>query len=263
MDPAAQLQVTPDPDPQDSFGIDCAFIERMNKGLFRFLCDRYWRIETRGLEHLPRSGPAVLVGAHRGFVPWDAMMTLHLVARETGQVPRFLVHPGLLKFSPIASIIRKLGGVLACRGNAERVLERGEMLGVFPEGVQGAFTPTRRAYQLQSFGRNTFVWLASRYRAPLVPFVTVGSAEVYPIFGNVHSRRWKRYAKWPSIPITTALFFPLPLPVKWHMEFLPPIEVTSAGSVTDAAFEVRDQMQRAMDAIVRKRRWRLWGNVFE
>lgn len=242
--------------------MDLAFIGRMNRGLFRFLCDRYWRIETRGLEHLPRSGPVVLVGAHRGFVPWDGMMTLHLIARETGRIPRFLVHPGLLKFAPIASIIRKLGGVLACRENAEAVLERGEILGVFPEGVQGAFEPTRTAYQLQNFGRNTFVSLASRYGAPIVPLVTIGSAEVYPIFGNIQSRRWKRFAKWPSIPITTALFFPVPLPVKWHTEFLPPTDVALGASIKDVAGQVRDQMQRAMDEIVRKRRSRFWGNVF-
>ncbi len=243
--------------------MDRRFIDRRTKGLFRFLCDHYWRIETVGLEHVPRHGPALLVGAHRGFVPWDAMMALHLIVRQTGRVPRFLVHPGLLKFSLIASFIRKLGGVLACRPNAERVLENGDLLGVFPEGVKGAFTPTRKAYQLQSFGRNTFVWLASRYRAPIIPFVTVGSAEVFPIFATINSRRWKRYAKWPCIPISTFPFLPLPLPIKWHMQFLPAISVdeqlsqdaaVSYSSARDTASQVRLGMQQAIDGMLENRR---------
>jgi 1-acyl-sn-glycerol-3-phosphate acyltransferase len=247
----------------DEFGMDRRFIDRLNRGLFGFLCDRYWRIETIGLEHIPSHGPALLVGAHRGFVPWDAMMALHLVVRQTGRVPRFLVHPGLLKFSPIASFMRKLGGVLACRLNAERVLETGDMLGVFPEGVKGAFTPLRSAYRLQSFGRNTFVQLAARYRAPIIPFVTVGSAEVHPIFATINSQSWKRYAKWPCIPISTFPLFPLPLPVKWRMQFLPAISVHeqlaadtggSYSSIKGLASQVRLGMQRAIDSMIENRR---------
>jgi 1-acyl-sn-glycerol-3-phosphate acyltransferase len=256
---------------EPGFGLDRHFIARRSKGLFRFLSDHYWRIETKGLEHLPLHGPAVLVGAHRGFVPWDAIMAVHLILRKTERVPRFLVHPGLLKFSPIARFVTRMGGVLATRANAERVLENGELLGVFPEGVQGAFTPLRSAYRLQSFGRNTFASLASRSRAPVIPFVTVGSAEVYPIFATVNSRRWKRYAKWPCIPISTFPFFPLPLPVKWHMEFLPPLlveEQSASDPAENHAFikrvgsQVRLTMQRAIDEILQNRRSPFFGSVF-
>jgi 1-acyl-sn-glycerol-3-phosphate acyltransferase len=242
--------------------MDAQFIDRCNRGLFRFLCNGYWRIETIGLDHIPSQGPALLVGAHRGFIPWDAMMALHVVARQTGRVPRFLVHPGLLKFSPIASVMRKLGGVLACGPNAERVLESGDMLGVLPEGVKGAFTPLRNAYRLQNFGRNTFVRLAARYHAPIIPFVTVGSAEVHPIFATINSPRWKRYAKWPCIPISTFPFFPLPLPVKWRMQFLPAISVgeelldaaASYSSFNAVAAKVKLDMQQAIDGMLEKRR---------
>ena len=260
--------VAPGALPHNAFGMDRQWIERRSRGLFRFLCDRYWRIETVGLEHIPPSGPAVLVGAHRGFMPWDAIMALHLILGKTGRVPRFLVHPGLLQFSPIARIITKLGGVLACRANAERILQSGELLGFFPEGVKGAFTPFRHAYQLHSFGRNTFVRLAARYQAPILPFVTVGSAEVFPIFATIQSRRWKRYSKWPCIPISTFPFFPLPLPVKWPTRFLPPIPVpqrfatASQAEVKNMASEVRLGMQEAIDQIIRSRRSLFFGSVF-
>src|SRR3989449_8076553 len=132
--------------------MDANYIRFFGKTLFKFLCDYYWRIETRGLKYVPRKGPGILVGMHRGFMPWDGIMALHQLVEKTGRIPRFLTHPGLLKFPFICNFVRKLGGVVACQESAARVLESGELLGVFPEGVQGAFTPRSEEHtsELQS-----------------------------------------------------------------------------------------------------------------
>jgi 1-acyl-sn-glycerol-3-phosphate acyltransferase len=255
----------------DEFGMDRNYIESYGKTLFRFLCDTYWRIEVKGLEHVPRQGRGVLVGMHRGFMPWDAVMTLHLLVRKTGRVPRFLTHPGLLKFPFISNFVTKLGGVVACQESADRVLESGELLGVFPEGVQGAFTPYRRAYQLLGFGRNDFAKMALRHRAPILPYVTVGSAETFPIFGLIKSRRWTRYSDWPCLPISTFPILPVPLPSKWHIQFLPAIhleeqyrpEAAQDASVIKAiSLEVRTKMQHAVDKMISRRRSIFFGSIF-
>jgi len=47
-------------------------------------------------------GRAVLIGTHRGFMPWDAVMALHMIVEATGRVPLFLTHPGLFKFPFVA-----------------------------------------------------------------------------------------------------------------------------------------------------------------
>ena len=254
----------------DDFGLDRKYIAGYET-LFRFLSRYYWRIETRGLEHLPREGPAVLVGTHRGFMPWDAVMVLHLISQTTGRVPRFLIHPGLLKFPFVADFVTKLGGVLACQQSAERVLENGEILGVFPEGTRGAFALYRDAYKLQSFGRDSFTRLALRYRAPIIPFVTVGSAEIFPVVWQIKSRRWTRYSDWPCFPVSTFPLCPLPLPSKWHTHFLAPIDVAKEygpeaaedSSVIKAiGLRVRDQMQNAMDEMRAGRPSIFFGSVF-
>jgi 1-acyl-sn-glycerol-3-phosphate acyltransferase len=261
------------PEPRfDDSGMDKDYIQSCGRTLFKFLYDRYWRIEAQGLEHVPRAGRGVLVGMHRGFMPWDAVMALHLLVRETGRYPRFLTHPGLMKYPFIASFITKLGGVVACQESADRVLESDELLGIFPEGVEGAFTLYRNAHQLQGFGRHTFVKLALRHRAPIIPYVIVGSAEALPIFARIKSRRWTRSTDWPYLPISTFPLLPAPLPTKWHIQFLPAIHVEHQDAPQDArqtplvkaiSQEVRARMQQAVDELVRRRRSIFFGSIFE
>jgi 1-acyl-sn-glycerol-3-phosphate acyltransferase/nucleoside-diphosphate-sugar epimerase len=210
----------------DDFGMDRGYIEKKSRGLFRWAHDRYWRVELAGLEHLPREGRAVLTGIHRGFMPFDGIMALHAVHRETGRIPRFLIHPALVKFPFIADFMTRLGGLVACRDSAARVLEDDEILGIFPEGIRGAFCLYKDAYRLQRFGRDEFVKMALRHRAPIVPFVTVGSAEIFPVWKKLHWRWWQRVSEWPCLPLTpTFPLLPVPLPSKWHTRFLEPLHV--------------------------------------
>ncbi|MGC2695341.1 MAG: lysophospholipid acyltransferase family protein, partial [Candidatus Angelobacter sp.] len=209
----------------DKTGLDRAYVESLGRTFFHFFSKYYWRIETKGLKHVPRQGRAVLAGTHRGFMPWDAIMALHLIVQNTGRIPRFLCHPGLLKFRPVSNFITRLGGVLACRENADRILDADELLGILPEGVEGAFSLYRDAYKLAGFGRNDFVKMALRHRAPIVPFVIVGSAEALPTFARIKSRWWTKHLDWPYLPISTFPWLPAPLPSKWHVQFLPPMHV--------------------------------------
>lgn len=256
----------------DEIGMDPHYIRFYSRTLFTLVSDLYWRVERKGVEHIPAQGPALLVGVHRGFMPFDGVMALHTIFRSTGRIPRFLTHPALLKFPFLANFMTKLGGVVACQQSADRVLESGELLGIFPEGIHGAFRLYRDSYKLHPFGREAFVKLALRHRAPIVPFVTLGSAEIFPIFARLRSRRWTRYAGWPFIPITpTFPLFPIPLPTKWHTLFLTPIQVErfppeaaeDPAAVKAISGEVRERMQSALDNMRSLRKSIFFGSIFE
>lgn len=257
----------------DDFGMDKGYVAAFGRTLFKLLHDGYWRVEVKGLEHVPREGRVVMVGVHRGFMPWDAVMTLHLLARELKRYPRFLIHPGLIKFPFLFNFHTKLGGVVACQENADRVLERDEILAIYPEGIRGAFSLYRDAYRLGKFGRDEFVKVALRRRAPLVPFVTVGSAETFPIIGRLNWNWWKRHTEWPFFPLTpTWPLAPVPLPSKWHTQFLAPIHVErdyppeaaeDAGAVRAISREVRCRMEEAIGEMLRRRKSIFFGSVFE
>jgi len=257
----------------DDFGMDKDYISAYGRTLFKFLHNHYWRIEVDGLERVPRDGRAVLVGVHRGLMPWDGVMALHLIAQKLGRYPRFLIHPTLIKFPFLFNFMTKLGGIVACQENADYVLERDEILGIFPEGIHGAFMLYKNAYRLGKFGRDEFVKMALRNSAPIVPFVTVGSAEIFPIFKKIDWRWWKRYSEWPCLPITpTFPFLPLPLPSKWHTQFLAPIHVEKWHAPEDAddpvivrmiSHDVRSKLEQAIEEIRSRRKSIFYGSVFK
>jgi 1-acyl-sn-glycerol-3-phosphate acyltransferase/nucleoside-diphosphate-sugar epimerase len=255
----------------DDFGMDTRYIDAWRHRLFTLLHDYYWRIEVKGIAHVPRQGRAILVGTHRGFMPFDGMMLQHLVAQKVGRYVRFLIHPGLTK-TPFPFNWWKLGGVNACRENVDYVLQHDGLLGYFPEGVQGAFRHyINKVYQLGKFVRDANVKAALRNRAPIVPCVTLGSAEVYPILAKIHWQWWKRISMWPCIPIAPT--FPLlPLPAKWHTQFLEPFHVErhyppeaahDTATVRALSQEVRARMQAAIDDMLKRRKSIFFGSVFE
>jgi len=258
----------------DDYGMDKRYIELYGRRMFKFLHDYYWRVEVKDLHYVPREGRAVLVGVHRGFMPWDAVMALHLIVRNVGRYVRFLIHPGLIKFPFLFNFHTKLGGVIACQENADYVLKRDEIVGIFPEGIKGAFLLYRDAYKLTKFGRDEFVKIALRHRAPIVPFVTVGSAEIFPILKKVNWAWWKRNTEWPTFPITPTWPFlgAVPLPSKWHTQFLEPLHIENryppeaaddAEVVSAISREVRSRMEQAIGEMLRRRQSIFFGSIFE
>ena len=84
-----------------------------------------------------------------------------------------------------APLLARTGAVRANPENGERLLRRGELVGVFPEGVKGVGKPYKERYKLARFGRGGFVRLALRTGAPIVPCAIVGAEEVHPKIGSM------------------------------------------------------------------------------
>jgi len=205
-------------------------------------------------------------------MPWDGVMALGGIHRATGRIPRFLIHPCLIKPPFLANYMTKLGGIVACQDNADWVLGRGDLLDMFPEGIHGAFTPYKSAYKLGKFGRDEYVKMALRNGVPLVPFVTVGSAEIYPILGRLDWKWVKRATEWLYLPLAPNFPFPgLPLPSKWHTRFLEPVHVErqygpeaadDPAIVREISREVRARMQAAIDEMLARRKSIFRGSIF-
>ncbi|MGZ6825500.1 MAG: lysophospholipid acyltransferase family protein, partial [Mycobacteriales bacterium] len=204
----------------DDFGFDKDLTEHVILPPLRPLYDKWFRVETRGLDNVPDTGGALIVANHSGTIPVDAVMTtLALHDHHPAQRCLRLLGADLVFTLPVvAPLARKSGNTLACNADAERLLAADELVGVFPEGFKGIGKPFSERYKLQRFGRGGFVSAALRTGKPIIPVSIVGAEEIYPLIGN--SKTLARLLGLPYVPITP--FFPwlgplgaVPLPSKW------------------------------------------------
>jgi len=242
----------------DDFGFDPDLTDHVLLPPLRPLYDKWFRVETRGLDNVPDVGGALVVANHSGTIPLDAVMTAialldhHPAHRHLRMLGADLV----FKLPVVAPLARKAGNTLACNPDAERLLSAGELVGVWPEGFKGVGKPFSERYKLQRFGRGGFVSAALRTGVPIIPCSIVGAEETYPMIGN--AKTLARLLGLPYLPITPT--FPLlgplgavPLPSKWIIEFGEPIETKDLGGAAAAddpmlVFNVTDQVRETIQS---------------
>ncbi len=250
----------------DEFGFDPEFNTRLLMPLARLLYQQWFRVDMRGLEHVPGTGAALLVANHSGVLPLDAVMLqtgLHDEHPEHRNL-RLLGADLVYELPGLAYLARRAGHIRACPANADRLLRDGELVGVFPEGFRGIGKPFSDRYQLRRFGRGGFAVTALRARVPIVPCAIVGAEEIYPMVGN--ARPLARLLRLPYFPITPLFpwFGPLgavPLPSKWIIGFGAPVDTCGypegawrdPAVVAELTAAVRGSIQARLDDLVVER----------
>ncbi len=249
----------------DEFGFDRELTDAVINPILRPLYRDWFRVEVRGLENLPATGPALVVANHSGTLALDALM-LALAVHDEHPAHRYLRLLGadLVFRTPFLSeLARKGGATLACAADVERLLDNDELVGVFPEGFKGVGKLYRDRYKLQRFGRGGFVSAALRTGTPIIPTAIVGAEEIYPMIANV--KPLARLLGMPYFPVTPT--FPwlgplglVPVPSKWLIEFGEPIDVLPYSEdhddpvvVFNLADLVRETIQSSLDILVKAR----------
>ncbi len=248
----------------DEFGFDAEITDRFVMAALRPLAEKWFRIEVRGVENIPADGGALVVSNHSGTVPIDCLMTALVVHDHSGRFLRMLGADLVFRLPFVGELARKGGATLAGTEDAERMLSRGDLVGVWPEGFKGIGKPFAERYKLQRFGRGGFVAAAMRTQVPIVPCSVVGAEEIYPLVGNIPSLA--RLLGVPYIPITP--FFPwlgplgmIPLPSKWLIEFGEPVRTDTYGDtaaddpmlVFNVTDQVRETIQQTLYALLMER----------
>ena len=251
----------------DDFGFDPELTDSVLMAPMRPLYRQWFRVEARGLEHVPDDGGALVVANHSGTVAVDSVMTqLALLDEHPAHRHLRMLGANLVFSLPfVGEIARKGGHTLACAPDAERLLRDGELVGVWPEGFKGIGKPFSERYKLQRFGRGGFVSAALRTGAPIIPTAIVGAEEIYPMIGN--AKLLARTFGLPYVPITPT--FPwlgplglVPLPSKWIIEFGEPMPTDQydAGAADDPMLvfnltdAVRETIQQTLYRLLVSRR---------
>lgn len=185
--------------------------------MLRPLYEGWFRVRSYGAENIPSDGGAIIAANHSGTLPFDgAMLYMDVLCRsDPPRLPR-PVGDTFIPRLPFVSVFFARGGVVAgSRSNVKHLLESGELLLVFPEGVPGIAKPIWKRYQLQKW-RVGHCELAIRYGVPVVPVGIVGAEEQMPQVGKLDVRLFG--APYLPLPVT-----PVPLPVRYHIHYGEPI----------------------------------------
>ena len=142
----------------------------------------YARFDVAGTEHIPRTGPAILVGNHRSYFDLPAMIQM---MRRTGRTARILAKRELFDVPVVGALATALGGIPVDRAgggqesfeHAAVALEGGELVCLLPQGTipRGA-----KFYDPVLKGRTGAARLAAMTGAPVIPFGVWGSEQVWP-----------------------------------------------------------------------------------
>lgn len=226
----------------------------------------YFRVETKGIENLPR-GRVLVIANHAGQVAIDAAMIGTATFLEA-EPPRILRGMGeyWLPTVPFVSVaMTRTGSVVGTPKNCRDLLYRGEAVIAFPEGVRGMNKLYTERYRLQRFG-NGFMRLALATETPILPVAVIGSEEQAPAIANLESIG--RLLGMPAFPIT--LTWPwlgplglIPFPVKYRIYFGRPQLFSGDADEEDAEIrkrveKVKRTIQRMLDRGVAERSGVFW-----
>ena len=147
--------------------------ELLERVRFRELAAAALPRRIAGAEHVPASGPVILVANHDSmFDPW-------LLALVTPRPVRYMAKSELWRYRPVARVIESFGAFPVERGDGRRdgdlgrrvqLLRDGEVLGMFPQG-----TSKRRPSRPYHRGAAR---LALATGAPVVPVGMIGTRGV-------------------------------------------------------------------------------------
>jgi 1-acyl-sn-glycerol-3-phosphate acyltransferase len=241
----------------------------------------YFRVQTDGWEHIPKTGKVLLIGSHNGGLPApDTVMMAYDWFQQFGtdRLAYALMDPKIWQFLPgLAHLATQVGTIRPNPNLVRAALDRGAAVLIYPGGVKDVFRPHSLRNKIYFHGHKGFIKLALQEEVPIIPFISHGAhstlivlADIYPLLQQLHELGlpWL-WGIDPSVfPIYLGLPWgigvgPLPnipLPIPLHTRVCPAIVFERYGEAAardhqyvDLCYRlVCEQMQQKLDQLVQE-----------
>lgn len=232
----------------------------------------WFRAEVRGLHHIPRDEPVLLVGNHSGgnVTPDSFVFALGFSSHFGPERPLHVLVHNLVSAYPGLGFLRRLGTLPADPEVAREALAAGSCVLVYPGGDREAHRPSSESARIRFGGRSGFVRLALDAGVPIVPVVSIGGQETALFLGRgerlARALGTDRNLRLKAMPVSLALPWGLnvgdflghvPLPAKIVVQVLPPIDVAEHfgpdPDVDEVYAHVTGTMQEMLTELGRRR----------
>lgn len=149
--------------------------------IFRVLMKRDWQ----GTENIPKSGRAIVASNHLSYLD---VLVLTDMLYTNGRAPRYLGKSGVFKVPVVGKVLLAAGQIPVERETSEArkavdhakiLLEKGHLLGVYPEG-----TLTRDEDLWPMVAKTGCARLALATDTPVIPIAQWGSQKILPRYTN-------------------------------------------------------------------------------
>ena len=210
-----------------------------------------------GIDNVPKRG-ALLIGNHTVLGVLDLpLMCAELW--ERGRIVRALGDHAQFKVPGWRDMLKNLGVVEGTRANCAELMQRGELILVFPGGGREVARRKGERYKLLWKNRMGFARMAIQYGYPIIPFAAVGADDAVDIVINPDNPLLAperilvekvlgspdSWPLWRGIGPT-----PIPRPERQYYWFGEPIDTMSVSSCQDddaTARKVRDSTKAAVE----------------
>lgn len=215
--------------------------------LFSGIYNKYFRVEAHGIENVPASGPVLIVANHSGQLPIDGTLVAYAISNRehAPRYPRAMIERFFPTVPYLGNVLNQVGAVLGDPTNCAKILDNGEAVIVFPEGIRGSGKLYKDRYQLQRFGSG-FVRLAMEHGAPVIPVGIVGCEETIPAFASI-----KPLAKLLGIPYVPVAL-PFIFPAKVHLCFGKPIYFENDELTEEQVVRRVDKVKKSINSLIAK-----------
>ncbi|MFG1999912.1 lysophospholipid acyltransferase family protein [Spirillospora sp. NPDC048911] len=141
-----------------------------------------WRPQNSGMKHVPKKGPALMVGNHLSFAdhffgPLPLFRPIFFIGKDdyfTGRGVKGLISKAFFTGVGVVPVDRTGGSAAeAALQTGLRILNEGKLLGIYPEGTRA---PDNRLYR----GKTGVARLALKARVPVIPMAMINTFELMP-----------------------------------------------------------------------------------
>lgn len=215
----------------------------------RYLC-AYHDYQVFGFEHIPRTGPALLV-FHHSLATYDSFLLGVPMKDRLGRIFKGLADRLIFRTPVLASIFRGAGFVVGTREATREMLAAGELIGLAPGGMREALRSSREKYTFDWAGRYGFVRMSMLSGAPIILAACPRADDLYTVLPNPITPRLYERLRVP-VPLCygrAGTLLPRRLKL-WHL-LSEPIFPTVVGD------DIRDEDVIAHHAMIVRRMQRL------